>query len=283
MGKFSVVIDAQRAEFYVADYAVVPEGRIVTAVRATFIYPPQVLATPRESFAVVGISGDILIRELPPADGVAVVNADDSFAAYFIERLHDRRVLRFAIDVDADVQARNIRIDADGSRFLLVSPQGDTEVLLPMPGRHNVANALAAASMAIAVGASLAQVRAGLESVQPVAGRLVEDRQQQRLHRGLAVAAGDRQHASVAQALHRTGERSQRQRRIGDDHLRCVDVEFARDQRGHAAAIDRRAHMVMAVELFASQRDEQRIAARQRARVGPMLPSLILRVVAISV
>ena len=113
------------------------------------------------------------IHDALPADGVAVVNADDSFAAYFIERLHDRRVLRFAIDVDADVQARNIRIDADGSRFLLVSPQGDTEVLLPMPGRHNVANALAAASMAIAVGASLAQVRAGLESVQPVAGRLV--------------------------------------------------------------------------------------------------------------
>ena len=106
-------------------------------------------------------------------DGVAVVNADDSFAAYFIERLHDRRVLRFGIGANADIHARDIRIDAEGSRFVLVSPQGEVEVALPMAGRHNVANALAAASMALAVGASLAQVRAGLESVQPGAGRLV--------------------------------------------------------------------------------------------------------------
>jgi len=113
------------------------------------------------------------IHDALPADGVAVVNADDGFAGYFIGRLHDRRVLRFAVDADADLTARDIRIDANGSRFVLVSPQGDIEVLLPMPGRHNVANALAAASMALAVGASLAQVRAGLESVQPVAGRLV--------------------------------------------------------------------------------------------------------------
>ena len=113
------------------------------------------------------------IHDALPADGVAVVNADDDFAAYFIGRLHDRRVLRFGIDTDADVRARDIRNEADGSRFVLVSPQGDTEVLLPMPGRHNVANALAAASMAFAVGASVAQVRAGLEAVQPVAGRLV--------------------------------------------------------------------------------------------------------------
>ena len=113
------------------------------------------------------------IHDALPADGVAVVNADDGFAAYFVGRLHDRRVLRFGIDTDADVRARDIRNEAEGSRFVLVSPQGDTEVLLPMPGRHNVANALAAASMALAVGASVAQVRAGLEAVQPVAGRLV--------------------------------------------------------------------------------------------------------------
>ena len=106
-------------------------------------------------------------------DGVAVVNADDSFAPYFIERAHGRRVLRFGIDAQADVAARDIRSEADGSRFVLVSPSGHIDVLLPMPGRHNVLNALAAAAMAFAVGADLAQVRTGLEAVQPVAGRLV--------------------------------------------------------------------------------------------------------------
>ncbi|MCE9635738.1 MAG: carboxypeptidase-like regulatory domain-containing protein [Planctomycetes bacterium] len=54
-------------------HAVAPEGRVVTAVRATFVYPPHVLATRHESFAVVGIGGGISIPDLPPADGVAVV------------------------------------------------------------------------------------------------------------------------------------------------------------------------------------------------------------------
>ncbi|HSD17038.1 MAG TPA: UDP-N-acetylmuramoyl-tripeptide--D-alanyl-D-alanine ligase [Thermomonas sp.] len=113
------------------------------------------------------------IYDALPVDGVAVVNADDGFAGYFSGRLHDRHVLRFGIGADADVHARDIRVDAGGSRFVLVSPQGEAEVALPMPGRHNVLNALAAAAMAFAVGAELAQVRAGLETARPVAGRLV--------------------------------------------------------------------------------------------------------------
>lgn len=113
------------------------------------------------------------IHDALPADGVAVVNADDSFALSFIERVQGRRVLRFGIDAAADVQAQDIQLDADGARFVLASPDGDIAIALPMPGRHNVRNALAAASMAFAVGASLTQVRAGLEAVRPVAGRLV--------------------------------------------------------------------------------------------------------------
>ena len=113
------------------------------------------------------------IHDALPADGVAVINADDSFASTFIERAQGRRVLRFGIDAAADVQARDIHLDADGARFVLASPSGDIAIALPMPGRHNVRNALAAAAMAFAVGASLEQVRAGLEAVQPVAGRLV--------------------------------------------------------------------------------------------------------------
>ena len=113
------------------------------------------------------------IYDALPADGVAVVNADDSFAPSFIERAQGRRVLRFGIDAAAELQARDIQLAANGARFVLAAPTGDIAIALPMPGRHNVRNALAAAAMAIAVGASLEQVRAGLEAVQPVAGRLV--------------------------------------------------------------------------------------------------------------
>ena len=124
--------------------------------------------------SLLGIAGTKgAIYDALPADGVAVVTADDDFAAYFIERVADRRVLRFGLDTAADVQARDIRLDADGARFVLAAPGGDIAIALPMPGRHNVRNALAAAAIALAVGASLDQVRAGLEAVQPVAGRLV--------------------------------------------------------------------------------------------------------------
>ena len=43
-----------------------------------------------------------------------------------------------------------LALDADGSRFELVSPAGRAEIRLPFPGRHNVLNALAATAMALA-------------------------------------------------------------------------------------------------------------------------------------
>ena len=113
------------------------------------------------------------IYQALPEDGVAVVNADDAFALYFLERLRGRRVFRYGTEAAADVTARGIHTGIEGSRFVLATPQGDIDVQLPLPGRHNVSNALAAASMALAVGASLEQIRVGLETAEPVAGRLV--------------------------------------------------------------------------------------------------------------
>ncbi|RZA20759.1 MAG: UDP-N-acetylmuramoyl-tripeptide--D-alanyl-D-alanine ligase [Lysobacteraceae bacterium] len=116
------------------------------------------------------------IYDALPPEGVAVVNADDAFAPYFIERAQGRRVARIGLDASADISARDIRADGEGSRFVLVTPRGEVEIALSMPGRHNVRNALAAAAMALGAGATLEQVRAGLDAVQPVAGRLVAHR-----------------------------------------------------------------------------------------------------------
>ncbi|MBZ0088544.1 MAG: UDP-N-acetylmuramoyl-tripeptide--D-alanyl-D-alanine ligase [Thermomonas sp.] len=116
------------------------------------------------------------IYDALPADGVAVVNADDAFALYFAERAHGRKLLRFGIDAHADVSARGVHAGLGGSRFTLVAPGGAVEITLPLPGLHNVRNALAAATMALAVGANLEQIRAGLEQSTPVAGRLVTHR-----------------------------------------------------------------------------------------------------------
>ncbi|WP_119717307.1 UDP-N-acetylmuramoyl-tripeptide--D-alanyl-D-alanine ligase [Cognatilysobacter tabacisoli] len=107
------------------------------------------------------------------SNGVAVINADDAFAPYFAERAHGRRLIRFGLDHGADVSARDIELADEGSRFTLVTPQGDAPVALAMPGRHNVRNALAAAAIAIGAGVPLATIAEGLAAARPVAGRLV--------------------------------------------------------------------------------------------------------------
>ncbi len=107
-----------------------------------------------------------------PADGVAIINADDAFASFFTGLAGARRVLRFGLDQPADVGADIIEQRVDGSRFVLSTPQGDAEVALPLPGRHNIANALAATAVALALEVPLATIVAGLEQVSGVAGRL---------------------------------------------------------------------------------------------------------------
>ncbi|MCF7222064.1 UDP-N-acetylmuramoyl-tripeptide--D-alanyl-D-alanine ligase [Marilutibacter chinensis] len=116
------------------------------------------------------------IYDALPAGGVAVINADDAFAPFFAERAHGRRLIRFGLEASADVSARDVQLREGGSRFVLVTPLGEAEVSLAMPGRHNVGNALAAASLALGAGADLATIAAGLGEAEPVAGRLVSHR-----------------------------------------------------------------------------------------------------------
>jgi UDP-N-acetylmuramoyl-tripeptide--D-alanyl-D-alanine ligase len=112
---------------------------------------------------------------LPP-DGVAIINADDAFAPYFAERAHGRQLIRFGLEASADVTAQAIQSDENGSSFNLVTPQGEVAIKLAMPGRHNVRNALAAASSALGLGVSLDVIAGGLNSAQPVSGRLISHR-----------------------------------------------------------------------------------------------------------
>jgi UDP-N-acetylmuramoyl-tripeptide--D-alanyl-D-alanine ligase len=116
------------------------------------------------------------IYDALPADGVAVINADDAFSPYFIERAKGRRILGFGLEASADVTARDLVADADGARFVLATPAGDIPVRLTLGGRHNVRNALAAAAMALGAGVPLEAIRAGLGEARAVAGRLVRHR-----------------------------------------------------------------------------------------------------------
>ena len=58
----------------------------------------------------------------------------------------------FAVEYDADYCATDVRCDVGGCRFTLHTPVGEREVVLPLPGRFNVANALGALAAVHALG-----------------------------------------------------------------------------------------------------------------------------------
>jgi UDP-N-acetylmuramoyl-tripeptide--D-alanyl-D-alanine ligase len=111
------------------------------------------------------------------ADGTAVINADDPFSELW-QTMAPRgaRIVRFGIDMPADVRAQSIhgRVEsgAFSTSFALAIGGTQARVRLGLAGRHNVANALAAAAAAHAAGVGLREIAAGLGRVRPVAGRL---------------------------------------------------------------------------------------------------------------
>jgi UDP-N-acetylmuramoyl-tripeptide--D-alanyl-D-alanine ligase len=109
-----------------------------------------------------------------PAGGTAVINADDAHAYVWRETAAraGARVVSFGLDARADVTA-SCELQAARSRLMLRTPEGGATVTLHVPGRHMVANAVAAAASARAAGVALDAIARGLESFRPVAGRLV--------------------------------------------------------------------------------------------------------------
>ncbi|MCP1065513.1 UDP-N-acetylmuramoyl-tripeptide--D-alanyl-D-alanine ligase [Serratia symbiotica] len=110
-----------------------------------------------------------------PTDGVAIINADNNDWPHWQGMLDGKTVWSFSPQATAGVEffASEVRgDDGNGTQFQLHSPFGSTEIVLPLPGRHNVANALAAAALAMSVGASLKAVRQGLSQLQSVPGRM---------------------------------------------------------------------------------------------------------------
>lgn len=107
------------------------------------------------------------------ANGVAVLNRDDKAFARWKQRAAGKRLVSFAMQSPlADFQPGSIAYDERGCpNFQLTGPSGSSRVQLNLLGRHNVANALAAAAAAHALGVEQAHIVAGLQSLQPVKGR----------------------------------------------------------------------------------------------------------------
>jgi UDP-N-acetylmuramoyl-L-alanyl-D-glutamate--2,6-diaminopimelate ligase len=101
--------------------------------------------------------------------GVSVINVADDYGRRLAHEVPDART--FALDAPADYRASDVVCAFDGCRFTLSTPAGVHEVALPMPGRFNVANALAALATAHALGGELDVLLTTLERGVRVPGR----------------------------------------------------------------------------------------------------------------
>jgi UDP-N-acetylmuramoyl-tripeptide--D-alanyl-D-alanine ligase len=108
------------------------------------------------------------------ANGTAVINGDDPHAALWQELAGAHRVIRFGLEQPAEVSA-SFKLQPFGSEIEMVTPAGKFAVALPVPGEHNVRNALAAAAVAQSLGVGNATVAAGLAKVASVKGRLLKN------------------------------------------------------------------------------------------------------------
>ena len=109
-------------------------------------------------------------------NGIAVINADDPFAPLWREMAGGADAISFGLSEQADVQALGVQPEPlespQRTHFQLRVPEGRQSVMLPLPGMHNVRNALAAAACAVALGIDARDIAAGLLNVKPPPGRL---------------------------------------------------------------------------------------------------------------
>ncbi|MDU5768017.1 UDP-N-acetylmuramoyl-tripeptide--D-alanyl-D-alanine ligase [Mixta calida] len=109
-----------------------------------------------------------------PENGTAIINLDSNDWPRWQTQLTQQRIWRFSgtADAQADFYATDVAVNPQGTTFTLHTPQGALAVSLPLSGRHNIANALAASALALSVGAPPEAIVQGLATLKAVPGRL---------------------------------------------------------------------------------------------------------------
>lgn len=101
---------------------------------------------------------------------VAIINGDDPNVEYFEQFVADRTYI-YGLN-KGSFQGLSPIFRADGSYFVFKVPNDQTDVNLPLPGRFNVENALAAATVGVALSINLSTIQKALEHATPVPGRI---------------------------------------------------------------------------------------------------------------
>jgi UDP-N-acetylmuramoyl-tripeptide--D-alanyl-D-alanine ligase len=102
-----------------------------------------------------------------PANGTAIINSAEPWVDDWQQINTAGSTCYFNGDGENHVQARNI-----AGEVMVGTPIGDFALRLPLPGEHNLTNALAATAVCLALDVPLTDIKAGLEAVKPVPGRL---------------------------------------------------------------------------------------------------------------
>jgi UDP-N-acetylmuramoyl-L-alanyl-D-glutamate--2,6-diaminopimelate ligase len=107
-------------------------------------------------------------------DGIAVINIDDDFGARLAGevKLETELTLTYGIQKAARLRATQIQLSNDSSRFVVETGQRKFAVRLPLIGRHNIYNALAAVGAGFALKIDVLKIQAALNAMSPVPGRL---------------------------------------------------------------------------------------------------------------
>jgi len=119
--------------------------------------------------AVMEAKGELLNKIR--TDGTAVLNADDHKLMQLANKVSSR-ILLFGLSESAQVRGNSVQPKGLGLSFTLMLPSESIAIDLATPGNFMVSNALAAAAVGHLLGASAADIKAGLEGFQPVKGRL---------------------------------------------------------------------------------------------------------------
>lgn len=105
-------------------------------------------------------------------NGVAVVNADMPYDSIWQPLIADRKTIRFALQNNADIYAEYIQPEPASSHFLVHIDGVNHHMTLPLPGLHNVSNALAAIAVSVALDIPVDAMVRGLNKIQAVPHRL---------------------------------------------------------------------------------------------------------------
>ena len=103
----------------------------------------------------------------------SIINIDDSYGARLADETQGVEVqLTYGFGEKSRLRATKIELNADGSRFVIEAPERKFAVRLPLIGRHNIYNALAAVGACLALKIDVVKIQAALNALPPVSGRL---------------------------------------------------------------------------------------------------------------